>query len=410
MADAMDEAAGAWERIESHRKADLTVRVTAPDGVPLPGRRVRLEQKGSAFLFGCNAFRLDPKDDGAQQRLYRQRFRDLLNYATLPFYWGSYEPEPGRTSEERLKGMARWCAENGIVAKGHPLVWHEVYPAWADQQEEPAVALLEERVRQIVARFRGLVDVWDVINESTTSERFDNGMGRWAREVGMVEVAAESLRWARSANEDATLVLNDYNMTPDFERQIEELLAGERRPDVIGIQSHMHRGEWPLERAYEVCETYAQFGLPLHFTETSVLSGEHIPEGETVGRYRPAHWPTTPEGEERQLRYVEAFYTLLFSHPAVEAITWWDLPDGCWMNAPSGLVRGDLSPKPAYERLLELVTREWRTHAELGTDAEGKAGARAFLGSYRLTDVESGAAVEFEHAGGEPSQVELALP
>ena len=43
--------------------------------------------------------------------------------------------------------------------------------------------------------------------------------------------------------------------------------------DVIGIQSHMHGGYWGAARTWEVCERFARFGKPLHFTETTVVSG-----------------------------------------------------------------------------------------------------------------------------------------
>ena len=47
---------------------------------------------------------------------------------------------------------------------------------------------------------------------------------------------------------------------------------------------------------------------------------------------------------------------MIFSHPAVEAITWWDFSDrGAWQRAPAGFLRDDLSPKPAYERLQQPV-------------------------------------------------------
>ncbi|MCK4373843.1 MAG: endo-1,4-beta-xylanase, partial [Candidatus Brocadiae bacterium] len=396
-------------RIRMHRTAGVTLTVLDASGKPLAGKTVTVRQVRHAFLFGCNIFSLEPESTSAAQKAYQQRYAALLNYATLPFYWGSFERRQGATATQRIRAMADWCKRRGIRTKGHPLVWHEVYPAWADRQETPALQLLEARVEEVVGSFRGLVDMWDVINESTTSERFDNGVGEWARQVGMVEIAAESIRWARSAGPDATLVLNDYNISADFEAQIEGILAGERRPDVIGIQSHMHSGEWPLERAWEVPETYARFGLPLHFTELSVLSGAHIPQGEIVGKYRPDDWPSTPEGEETQLDYVEKLYTILFSHPAVEAVTWWDLADGQWMNAPSGLIRRDMSPKPAYERLLELVMKEWRTNAELTTDADGEASLRAFHGSYSLRDAETGESICFDHTAEEPASVVLAL-
>ena len=71
------------------------------------------------------------------------------------------------------------------------------------------------------------------------------------------------------------------------------------------------------------------------------------------------------------MRYGEAIYTLLYSHPAVEAITWWDFADyHAWQGAPAGLIRADMSPKPLYERLMELVWDEWATRYE-GTLGDG---------------------------------------
>jgi len=48
----------------------------------------------------------------------------------------------------------------------------------------------------------------------------------------------------------------------------------------------------------------------------------------------------------------------------VASITWWDLSDRfAWQNAPAGLVRADLSPKPAYRVLDRLINHLWRTDA-----------------------------------------------
>jgi hypothetical protein len=76
---------------------------------------------------------------------------------------------------------------------------------------------------------------------------------------------------------------------------------------------------------------------------------------------------------------------VLFAHPAVAAITWWDLSDqDAWMGAPAGLVRKDMSPKPAYERLLKKVKGEWWTAKEEATTGpDGKASLRGFLGEYQ---------------------------
>lgn len=363
-------------RIEKHRKADVTVRVVDRQSRPLAGAQVEVEQTRHAFLFGCNIFLLF-NYQGEQHEKYGKQFSALLNYATLAFYWGAYEPERGRKGREQQERIARWCKERGIVTKGHPLVWHDVYPRWAPNSPDETIPLLRERVREIVSQFAGLIDRWDVVNEATVSERFDNGVGNWVKRDGAAAVVAECLSWARAANPKAILLYNEFNISPAFERLVEELIRRKAPVDAIGIQSHMHGGEWPLERAWQVCETYARFGKPLHFTETTVLSGEH-------GYMRPRPWPTTPDGEAQQADYVEKFYTILFSHPAVEAITWWDFMDGGWMGAPAGLVREDLSPKPVYHRLMRLVKGRWWTKEVVRTNARGEARLRGFLGDYRV--------------------------
>ncbi len=75
--------------------------------------------------------------------------------------------------------------------------------------------------------------------------------------------------------------------------------------------------------------------------------------------YQVTDWPSTPEGEERQARETLQHYETLFAHPLVEGITWWDLQDGNWLNAPAGLIRKDGSTKPAYDELLKRIKGEW---------------------------------------------------
>src|SRR5262249_27423540 len=140
-------------------------------------------------------------------------------------------------------------------------------------------------------------------------------------ETGRAEFVRECFRHAREANPKATLLINDYKTDAAYTDLLRGLSEGKGgRPfDVIGIQSHMHGGIWDNARTWDVCERFARFGVPLHFTETTILSGE---SGGERARGRP--WPSTADGERRQAEEVERFYTMLFSHPAVAAITWWD--------------------------------------------------------------------------------------
>jgi hypothetical protein len=77
-------------RIQKHRTADVTLTILDLDGRPLANASVTVEQVRHKFLFGCNAFGVKPQDTSEAQKAYQDRFAALLNYATLPFYWGAY--------------------------------------------------------------------------------------------------------------------------------------------------------------------------------------------------------------------------------------------------------------------------------------------------------------------------------
>jgi GH35 family endo-1,4-beta-xylanase len=196
--------------------------------------------------------------------------------------------------------------------------------------------------------------------------------------MGVREYIQTAFRTARQANPQAVLLINDYRLDAAYaDNVISQLVdeAGKPMYDVIGIQSHMHGGYWGAARAWDVCERFAKFGKPLHFTETTVVSG---PKKDSV-------WATTPEGEQDQAKRVTEFYSVLFSHPAVEAVTWWDFTDqGAWQRAPAGLVRGDMSPKPAYEQLHGLIKGKWWTKVETTTGPGGSANLEGFLGQYEI--------------------------
>jgi hypothetical protein len=152
-----------------------------------------------------------------------------------------------------------------------------------------------------------------------------------------------------------------------------------------------------MEKLQDVLKRFSRFGLPLHFTENTLISGDLMPQHIVdLNDWQVSDWPSTPEGEERQMREVEEMYTALFAHPQVEAITVWDAVDGKWLNAPSGLLRRDNSSKPAYTRLNELIKGEWSSRGSLVTDDQGRASLSGFLGEYRLTCGQTAAQVNLE--------------
>jgi endo-1,4-beta-xylanase len=351
-------------------------------GKPVRGVMIHVEQLRHDFLFGCNFYRFARVGDPKREQQYRERFAALMNSATLGFYWASYEPQRGQPNYEYTDQAVEWCRERQLLCKGHPLVWDHraASPQWLPDDFKEIERLSNARVREIVSRYKGRIDVWDVVNEPTHLPDTWNKtkMAEWGKALGSVPYTREPLRIARAANPNATLLVNDYRLERPYLKILETLRADGVPFDVVGLQSHMHDGVWPLKKTWDMCETYSRLGLPLHFTEITVVSGPRTGPGENWGA-------TTPEGEAGQAQAVAEFYTALFSHPSVEAITWWDLSDhGAWQRAPAGLLRADMSPKPVYEQLKALIKGQWWTRANARTDSRGEVALRAFFGMHRV--------------------------
>jgi GH35 family endo-1,4-beta-xylanase len=232
--------------------------------------------------------------------------------------------------------------------------------------------------------------MWDVINEAVIMPvfvKYDNGITRICKELGRIKTIKSMVETARETNPSATLLINDFDVSPAYDILVEGCLDAGIKFDVIGIQSHMHQGWWGVEKTLKVLENFERFHLPIHFTETTLVSGHLMPpEIVDLNDYQVSDWPSTPSGEERQARETVQHYKTLFAHPLVEGIIWWDSSDGGWLNAPAGLIRRDGSIKPAYEELMKLIRNEWWiSPTKMRTDEQGQIQMNCFLGEYRLS-------------------------
>jgi endo-1,4-beta-xylanase len=404
----------------THRLAHCRIRLTDREGRPIAGADVTVAQTRHAFGFGNIGFDFidwlgGPGDPGEAPKdptqpdpaALAEDWLGLFDTMTLPFYWRGFEPERGRPDTARLHRTAEWFADRGVTVKGHPLVWHTLTPDWLLSLDDAEVeTAIRARIRREVGDFAGVVDLWDAINEVVILPVFtaeDNAVTRLAQRrgrVGMVQLAFEE---ARAANPDARLVLNDFDLSADYEQLIDECLTAGIQIDAIGLQTHMHQGYRGEEQVQGVLERFARFGLPLQLTETTLLSGALMPpEIVDLNDYQPDSWPSTPAGEARQADEIVRHYRTVVSHSAVESLTYWGITDhGAWLGAPSGLIRRDGTRKPAYDALRELIRGKWwLPETPMATDADGVLTIRGFAGRYRISTPTGSAEVELVAGSG----------
>lgn len=386
---------GATDRIRDYRTAEVSLILKDESGIPIPeGTPVEIEQIEHEFLFGCNLFPLGQFNDEQLNESYDKHWRGLFNYATLPFYWWEFNRDGSSKNPAVLRSRIDWCQKHGIPMKGHPLAWNYMDPPWLPNDTTEAMRLQMERIERVLKEHANEVRYWDVVNEATIFDREDLPEGpriltRAIHEVGTRDYIRDAFRIANETAPGCFFLINDFVYEATYAEQVvAQLVDGASRPlyDGIGIQAHQHTGAWEPKKIWMICEQYAHFKKPIHFTETTFVSGDR---GWDLEKNIPGYdWVSTPEGEARQADEVERFYTIAFSHPSVGSLSWWDLTDrAAWMGAPAGLIRENMSPKPAYERLRHLIKERWWTNLRTKT---GPGGTVRFRGYYGLHEIRTG--------------------
>ncbi|MDR1700252.1 MAG: endo-1,4-beta-xylanase [Lachnoclostridium sp.] len=405
----------------SHRTTTKTLHITDSLNKPLIGVPVSVNQTNHQFLFACGAFQAvsaanpDLTHEG-EERLPAEEFMELwltlFNAGTLPFYWLRFEPEQGKPRTKELMNAAKWLKDRGCVVKGHPLCWHTSTAPWLlDMNNKDILQAQIDRIHRDVSDFKGVIDMWDVINEVVIMpifDKYDNGITRIAKELGRIGIIRKMFEAVRDVNPEATLLLNDFNTSISYEILIEGCLEAGIPIDAIGIQSHQHQGFWGREKLEEVLERYERFGLPIHFTENTLISGDLMPKHIVdLNDFVVDEWPSTEEGELRQAKEVEIMYRTLFAHPLVEAITTWSFADDMWLHAPAGFLRKDNSKKPSYDILKSMIKDEWWTSKDFVTDSNGNIELTGFLGEYEVKHKDQTAAFKLDKSKEDTVSIQL---
>ena len=313
------------------------------------------------FLFGCNAFGY------ARSEEYARLYRDLLNYGTVPFYRARTERVEGHPDYSAVEAILGEMAGTGILTKGHPLVWfHQAgIPEFLKTKSwEELKQSCRDYILRSVGHFRSRIHTWDVINEAHD----------WVVDVIYDREPLELTRLAadttRLADPTAFRVVNSCCTWGEYVAEHRSYSGVTPRPmrtplqyykeledarvsyDAVGLQLYNPvRDMLEIERQVE---RFFVFGKPVHVTELGVPS-ENPGEG-IMGGNNP--WHGTAWTQQGQADWVEQFYTICYSKPQVQAITWWDFADPAWIKN-GGLVDDKHQPKQSYDALKRLLA-SWK--------------------------------------------------
>jgi endo-1,4-beta-xylanase len=392
------------DRISAIRQGGMTVMVRSKSGQPVVGAKVEIKQLRHQFPFGCSLDALRPEDHSEFQQNYQKRFLNLFNAATLSCNWDEIEPQRGKYDYRRLIANANWCAEHLIRTSASALIQEWSNPRWLPKEPDAAVPFARSMVIDCIRHMGGTIQTWEVVGDvmDAVDSNEHNYLALWllqeekkmavfggmvAKNKAVSAVVESALLWAHAATggkKETFLVSGSANVEAQ-ERMYAFLEKTSSLPDGIGIKSEMYinRERWGFDSLYDACNRLAQFA-PVHWTAIKVVSGNNKNKIDWDKTY--TDWPSTARGEAEQCDYVTRMYRILFSHPNVASISWSQFCDkDAYLGAPSGLLRRNGSPKPAYNALMQLIHKEWWTHASGTTNEKGQFFTRAFFGDYQVT-------------------------
>ena len=121
--------------IELYRKGFADLSIVDKDGNPVENVQVELRQTKHDFLYGANIFMLDELPTEEANQNYKDRYAEIFNEATIPFYWRDNEPEQGKPRYDKdspkiyrrpaIDLCLEYCEERGITPKAHCLNYQQ---------------------------------------------------------------------------------------------------------------------------------------------------------------------------------------------------------------------------------------------------------------------------------------------
>jgi GH35 family endo-1,4-beta-xylanase len=356
-------------RIEQIRKRNAEITVVDVNGQPVPGINVQISQIKHRFAFGtCIAY---GALTGSSQANYRNFILDHYEWAVCEneMKWSSNESTRDVWNYTQADYIANWCADNGLILRGHTLVWEtggqtpswvsglacSTYPPTSEMMDE-----IDERINSTVGRYAGQIVQWDVDNEMLSGNMFDC-LGEAGR--------AHFFQQANSIDPDCKFMMNEYSGNSfggydgvPYRNRAQGLINLGAPIEAIGIQAHVASPFQPENYYNNVLNVLDDLGLPIMATEFDVEQAD-----------------VTQRATD-----LENFYRICFSHPNVQGIIQWGFWDGSQWRANAQLVETNWTINAAGQRYIDLLD-EWTTEDSNTTDSDGYVGFRGFHGTYEIT-------------------------
>ena len=223
-----------------------------------------------------------------RERPYREILSSQFEYAIVDgepnwrFEDSTLRPNRDEYDFEDLDKVFQFAEENEMPVRVQHLVWGDDkwLPDWLTKGNFTRTELLDivkNHITTVASRYKSRVREYSVVNEAFSRELETGGnKDWWGMNLGR-EYIDKAFTWAKEADPDSILILNDFgnetvgeisNLMYDY---IKDAKARGIPIDAIGMQMHMSAGNAPrTEEVVSNMQRFAALGLKIYITEFDV--------------------------------------------------------------------------------------------------------------------------------------------
>ncbi|KAF0237511.1 MAG: endo-1 [Prolixibacteraceae bacterium] len=309
---------------------------------------------------------------GSKEQWMQAAMYKYFNYGVTgnSFKWSGIQPQHTAPNYSNFENAVRWTQKVGWELRAHTLLWggndaHSM-PDWVRSLPTPQAITdtCKMRVQREVSRYKGIIKEYDVINEPLT------GHADWLRKSVGDSILWNCFKWAREADPEAELYINDYNVefnwgqAGEYRDLIKKIIANGGPVTGVGMQAHFWDCCRPnVDELVKNVNIVAEAGLPIRFTEYDF--GGNLTQAQQAADFIKV-------------------LTIAFSHPSVNGMISWGLSDdGAW-RANTGFFTAKHKPKLAADTLLYYTQRKWATNFDSQITGGTPLKFKAYYGDYEI--------------------------
>jgi len=282
--------------------------------------------------------------------------------------WASLRPTPDKYDFTAPDWMLNFAQNNGLLMRGHTLVWHEALPKWFPETviTTNAERIMSEHITTVVSRYAGKIHSWDVVNEAINPwDKRSDGLRNtpWLKLLGPKYVET-AFRTAAATDPGAMLVLNQNHLeydTPGDEATRNATLNLLRRfkkdrvpVHALGIESHLTSSEprFNANRFRNFLKQVADLDMKILITELDIDDQKFAAD--------------IAERDKIVAEKYHEYLSAALSEPAVISVLTWGLSDrSTWLSGykpredklPVRVLPFDsnLNYKPAFHAIAKAI-------------------------------------------------------